>query len=41
MITKDQKTAVISANAVHEGDTVAGEQLLVRLDVIVEETENQ
>ena len=24
-----------------EGDTVAGEQLLVRLDVIVEETENQ
>ena len=26
---------------VREGDTVAGEQLLVRLDVIVEETENQ
>ena len=32
---------IVREIAVHEGDTVAGEQLLVRLDVIVEETENQ
>lgn len=32
---------IVREVAVHEGDTVAGEQLLVRLDVIVEETENQ
>ena len=32
---------IVHEIAVHEGDTVAGEQLLVRLDVIVEETENQ
>ena len=32
---------IVREIAVHEGDTVAGEQLLVRLDVIVEETENR
>ena len=32
---------IVREIAVREGDTVAGEQLLVRLDVIVEETENQ